>query len=112
MRKFGNVVLFTQNQAYAIVKSNIREAFQAMLDEFMDGNENKNCFESVFNLKENFEKMEMFFRDICALHIFAETGAELIIITSSNHNAVISREPYQEELGKIALSPSAAGALE
>lgn len=98
MRKFENVVLLTQSQAYEIVKSNIRESFQAMLDEFMDGHEEMDCFKPVYNLKEEFQKMEQFFRDICALQIFAETGAELIIITSHHKNAIISRDPYQEVL--------------
>lgn len=101
MRKFTNVVMLTHVEAYHIVKDAIRESLHDKLSFYLDGRENIDCFKYIHNLKENFQSIEEHMRHICALEIFNETGAELIIITSNKENAVISRAPYEEELSRI-----------
>jgi hypothetical protein len=101
MKILKNIVVFDQEEAYQKVKELLVPALSAILSDYLDGAEGRSFFENVYFLKNNFEEIDNHFRDICASQVFLETEAEAIIITSSERNSVIKREPHEAEIKKL-----------
>ena len=110
MKSFTNVVLFTQEEAYKIVKDNITAALNHKLSDFLDGNDEINCFENDHNLKNNMKGIVEYFKDICSVEIFSKYKAEIIIITPTtgyvNNNAIISRVGHEKDIETFELEIS------